>query len=240
MKLLTPSQIKTAKDIDVAREILRNKEYDEAAERSRKNLARAEADFASALAWQKEKWAFEEKEHAKRVIEMTQEIDILEAKRHKALEPIELIQNRADNELREARELLISVKTREDEVEEMKELLENRLDSVGERETNVVMKEAKAESLLKGAQQQQEMVQNQSSHLSQSMLLFSQEKASAEADMQKRKNELFLMERSLIAQKELVEKDRKSLEKWETRLKDREGLLKRNLERISPYKNGKK
>lgn len=234
MKLLSPTQVRDTKALEQKREVLRSAEISKFADETRKKMSLADADFKLMLAGQKDRWAREEQEHLKRVSEMTSEIRVLENQREKALEPIELLKERAEIALKQALGQLEEVKVRECEVDDNQERLEAKLSEVGGRETDVVLAETKIKLGQEGLAQQKESIIVQSIGLSEAISKFRLDKEESDKKIDKRQTELFLAEQSLVAKDEKLKRDREALEVWEKQLKDERGTLERAFARISP------
>lgn len=227
MRLLTPNQTKDLQSEEQVLKILRTQETEEAAKRANMGLARAEADFAATLARNREIWEQEEKEHAKRKKEMAQEVLELEEKRSQALIPVSLLQDKADKKMREAEEFSKELKVREDGIEEIKDILEDRLDEVGEREVAADKREKSLDLRTQGIERQSKMISEGAVNLTQRISDFEVKKAEEERELSERKTALFLRERSVTAKEESQKRTAKSLQDWETQLKDERGTLNR-------------
>lgn len=238
MRLLTQKEVGDAKAAELQRDLLRTTELNEQADQIRVKLSQAEADFSATLARHRTEWAQEEGEHAKRVTEMTKEVESLERRKEIALEPIILKERDADNLLKDARNLLNAARLRETDAIELGETLQDRLDELGEREQNIIANESRARMMVQGAERQQEQVKLQSVNLTEAIKNFASDKIEWERQREEEKSSLIMHKRSLDARKESLERTEEALNAREKRLIDREGVLKRNYERlkISPLK----
>ncbi len=237
MKLMSPTQLKDTKAVELQRDLLRTQELNELADKARKNLANAQADFTKTLSDNRQQWAKDENEHAKRVTEMGKEIETLEARQAKALEPVHLREKEADELLAKAQSLLTEVKQREENAQGLISIFQDKLDNLGAREQDVITSENRARLMLTGAEQQQEHVKTQVASLTKAIADFATEKLAWNDKMGDRSEDLEMQELSLKAKAENLKRTEEALVNWELQLKDREGTLKRNLERLSPYKS---
>ena len=114
MKLLSLKQVNDTRATEVARDILRTQEIQEVADKTRKSLANAQADFSNTLASHKERWAKEEEKYKERKVKMEREIDILEKRKTQALIPISMYQKEADEKMKEAHNFLLEAKKKEE------------------------------------------------------------------------------------------------------------------------------
>lgn len=240
MKLLTPNQANETKANELQRDLLRTQELQEQADKVRKDLASAESDFRGTLAKHREDWSTAEQEHAERIVEMSEEVEALEMRKRKALAPIILREQEATQTLKKAQELLLSVQQREQEVQELTEKLQDQLDEVGAKAQDLMFKDSRLTSMEKGILQQQESAKVQQVALSDAIKDFADEKLEWKRKIDQNAEETTLRELSLNAKQESIDRMETSLKEWEVRLNDREEVLKRNMERLSPYNTEEK
>jgi hypothetical protein len=236
MKLLSPKELNAAKESNKVKEILRVKELEEESDKVRKELANAEADFNSSLARNRNKWANEEQEHTKRVNEREQELKILEEKRLELLVPVDIITKGAKNRLEEANKFLETLREREAKAEELSEILQDKLDEVGEREQDVIKTSQELLIRSQSVDLQSRQVKNSVEDLNASRAEFAQIRKDAETDIQKRKVALFLAEQSVVDREIVIAEKYKDLEIRELQLADRQKTLAiayREMERLS-------
>lgn len=231
MKLFSANELKQKKDLDMTREVLRTQEMQKVADKARKEMSNSEADFKEMLAKNKEKWSQEELEHAQRVKEMEAEVKVLENKKQQALIPIEIYKDSANELMKEAARLIGVAKQHEDENEELKENLEDKLDDVGDREIKVSDRESKVLLREQGSLLQNQQIIEGVKKLSKEMSLFTAKKLKEEKDIEEIKTALFLKERTLVAKEETLNITKKTLEEWEIRLKDQRNVLETELKR---------
>jgi len=234
MKLLTPQAIKDVKSQELSRELLRSKETEEAIKKINQRRIEAETDFNTTLARNRNKWAQEEEEHANRVKEMDAEIRILEERKKQAMIPIQMYKDQADVLLAEAKEALDRAINREQIAEETQDLLENKLDDLGDRELAIDKAERAIKAKQAGILAQQEQVRAGSEKLTERMAEFAAKMAKDEAEIYEKKKDLVLIERSLVAKDEKIKRTIKSIEEEKIRLEDQRRTLERAFKRISP------
>lgn len=159
MKLLTPQANKDLTARDQVRDLMRTQELEKAAAQARKRLADSETDFNTMLANNRSKWAQEELEHTQRLKEMNAEIDALEAKKLNALIPLGILKNGVYDRMQDATVFLSDLRMREERVDELTEMFEEKLDTVGKREQDIMTISTRIESQKEGiALQQQQTV----------------------------------------------------------------------------------
>lgn len=225
MKLLSPQEVREQKTQEIARNILRAKETEEVTRKINQNRAKAEADFSSALAHHRELWAQEEEEHRKRKEEMQSEIDTLEAKKLNALVPINILKVSAEDKMKEATDFLANLRKRENDTEELKERLEDRLDDVAEKETELLDKERKLSLRQQGIERQEENIRLSNNKLTEEMKELLSLKAQAIQNIESRTKEVVLKEQTLNAKEQLIKRNIKSIEEREIQLADERATL---------------
>lgn len=231
LKLLTPQEVKDTVNQETARQALRTKATTEAAQKANMNLAKAEADFASALARHRKEWEQEELEYEKWKADMEAETRRLYDERAKALIPISVEKEKVDNLYKEVGELFTKVKEKEEYVERTQEILEEKLDELGSREADVRAEEERVLSLRKGAEAQQEATKAGSEALTRSLAEFARKTALKEAELADRNNTLTMAELSYTARMEAIKRTIQALEKERLQLADQRATLEREYKR---------
>lgn len=232
MKLLSPSQNKDARQTELTRQLLRAKEVEEIVNSTNLKLAKSEADFNASLARNRTIWAKEEEEHAKRIKEMEEEVAILQAKKDQALIPIEMYKKEADSLMLEAKQVFDHVKNKEIENEQLKEILEEKLSELSDRENSIKEQEQRIITAKEGIKSQQETTALQAEMLSSQIDEFRVKRDSEERELQKRKNELFMAEANFEAKIEKYKRDLDAVRKLEIKLKDERATLDREYARL--------
>jgi len=239
MKLLPPQEVKNLKESQTVKELLRAKEMAEVTDKTRKALAKAEADFNTTLAKNRTAWALEEEAHDKRVREMAQEIRVLEKRRQQALIPIDAVKSEADTFLAEAKKVYAQVTEIREEEENLTEELENKLDLVGQRGQDLDRREAEISNKEYGLRLQTEQMLNQLRAFNAERVELDSKKMKAEQDIDERKTALVLWDRQLVAKEERLNNKEKGLDTLAKQLDDRRATLDRAFARLSPMPEGK-
>lgn len=233
MKLLNPSEVQDLKAQQLARDAMRVRDMSKATDEARKRLANAEADFQQMLAGQQLRWSREQEDYNKEVAERQKELGVLEERRQKALEPVKLVEERARKTLHEAHIGLQGVQKREHELDDLKELLEGKLDAVGAREQDVLTREQKASALEKNLEAQQRISEDNMAFVGRALKDLNARKKLAEQEVIEKQKALFLKERSLEAWSARLTLTQDKLAVWDKQLADQRGTLERELIRIS-------
>lgn len=231
MKLFTNAELKDLKAKEQSREILRTQEMQKVADKARKNMATAEADFKLTLAKFKDQWAEEEKKHAIRIRGMSSEIQTLEDRKKDALIPISVYKKQAEEKMKEAMQFKKQFQHEYNEIEDLRELLEDKLDDVAERNKLVDKFEENLVSREKGIKMQEKSTEQALKELNKQMSSFLVDKEKGERDIKERKKVLFLKERSLLSKQESLKRTEKSLHEWSIKLKDERDTLDRIYQR---------
>lgn len=227
MKLLSPNEVRNTKAAELTKDVIRITEYNKAADLARKNMANAEADFLKMLSGQRERWSAEENEYNKVSSEMQSEIKELKRKRDALNIPIEIEREKAHTLFKEAQEVLDKTKQKEQYVESLTELLEEKLDVVAQRETDVRNEEKRIGLLKSGIEDQKDDIKRQAAWLSENIRNFASEKDNETKRLKEVKDLLFLKERDLIAEEYKLKRKEKALERRDIKLEDDKGILKR-------------
>lgn len=233
MKLLSPSEVRDIKAQETSRDILRTKELNQAAESARKKLADAEADFSKMLAGQQMRWAKEEQEHSKDVAARQRELEVLEARRLKALEPVILLEERANKALLEAQNQVIEAEKRENDATDLYEKLQDSLDDVGQREVDLLKYEKEVLAHDKNLEFQQKAADEQSRFVAERMLNLKTEEAKVKEELGRLRTALTLQEHSLNARAEKLARTETKLAEWEKRLASERDTLDRAFKRLN-------
>ena len=232
MKLLTPLANKEVRQNEDLKKIIRAKELDDVINKKNIELARSEADFNATLARNRAKWALEEEEHAKRLKDMEAELKPLEQRKQQALIPIEVYKQQADVKMLEAEKYLQTLLTREAEIDDLKELLDEKLTEVSDRENQVAMEEKRQKNALLGIETQQEETKKGVQRLSEDMIMFHEKQEREEASLLQRKKEVTLAEISFKAKTDKLKRDIEALNIRELQVKDERETLQREFDRL--------
>ena len=232
MKLLAPNENKDLREKEATLQILRTQELEKAAKEARLKLADSQADFQSTLALNRQKWAEEEDEHRQRVNERKAEIDALEAKRMNAMIPIDILKSSAEEQLKDAEDYAKSVREREEEAESLTELLQDKLDEVGQREQDVSHKEKELEIREVGIENQIQSTVSGVKKLSQDLAEFLAYKELTEKQLKESNQALEETQIKLSNREFELDKLQKSLNEQAIRLQDERGVLGRAFKEV--------
>ena len=225
MKLLSPTQTKTANQEQTVKTILRMQELNKATDKARQEFALAEADFNSMLAKNRQRWALEEEEHFKEVNRRTQELATLESRRANALVPVKFLEEAAAAKLAEANQFYAQVKEKEQRLDILADKLEDKLDEAGKKLTDAEHKAVVLDLREQDIERQAATTLAALKDLNKRMAEFTAYQDSENAKLDARKTELILTERSLIAKHDSQQQLDKELAILGIKLKDeRESL----------------
>lgn len=231
MKLLSPTANKDKQQEEISRKLLRIQEVEEMASIANAKLARAEADFAEALAKSKEKWSLWVEEQQKETKALESEVLALEERKKQALIPISMYKEEVDKTMLEAREILEKAKEKEEQADFLTEKLENKLTEVADRENLVLEAEKRIEVAKQGLQSQQEQTKIGVQRLSEEIVAFHMKQEQEEESLERRKKEVSLAEINLNAKIDKYKRDLEALKTWEKQLRDERGILDREYAR---------
>ena len=141
MKLLLPNENKDLREQENVRQIMRTQELEKAAKEARLKLADSQADFNTMLAQNRQKWALEEEEHQARIKQRNEELQRLEVQKLNMLVPFNILKEGVYADMSDAESFLSQLRIREENVEDLAERLQDKLDEVGSREQNFKQKE---------------------------------------------------------------------------------------------------
>lgn len=238
MKLLSPTAVKDLTSEQLARDVIRAEETGEVIKEMNAAHAKAEADFSATLAAHQARWEEEERQHVQEVATRLAEVEGLEARRKQALEPIEFRDAHSRELFEEAQTVLASARAKEEKCGETQEILESRLDEVGEREITLRVNGERLESRKKGTERQEEATQAGSRRLSEEIQEFYTQRTSQEADLAERRKNLDAREASLVLREKRINDDSEALRLKEISLEDQRMTLQREFNRLKPmHKN---
>ncbi len=219
MKLLIPSQNHQKEEEEVARLILRTTDAQEENKRINQKLAQSVKEFDETMQRQRDEFAAEMRDHQQKILAAKSELESVIDKTKRAMEPIEDIKRRTEQELQDAINKNKELVRRQEEVEEQAEILQDRLDYVGYREQNIKNAEEKNESDRKKIEIQQTYVDQMTERLNTNI-------AKASQDAQKRENELNERAIALQIEKSNIQAREFQLSKMEQSLQQFAGELR--------------
>jgi len=157
VKLLSRVEARSAQETEVRRHAARLVEVAEALKEQQIALNAAEEAFNKRLEEQRASWEAEEEGHRQDIARLKEEVRMLEERRRDALIPVEIERSKADALVKEAAEHLAAARTAMSDAQKLQELLEDRLDEVGQREQDVQGREETVAERERGAAAQAAM-----------------------------------------------------------------------------------
>jgi len=236
MKLLTPKEHTDLRGQELSRELLRTQEIKNLAKREESNLAKAQMEFSQMMAGQQARWAMEEDEHTKRKLEMQREIDKMEQQKLNALVPFDILKVGTDEKMEETATFIAKLRIREENVEDLTERLQDKLDEVGEKEQDLKKLDRKLQFERIGIENQKQTTSDNAKALSEEMKSFAIKRAEEEKDIKERKEALFLQDTNLNALQGRLEAKERELDKFAIRLRDERGVLDRAFQEVERMK----
>ena len=231
MRLLSQQQVKQNKESELAKEALRIAETQKLSKKSREELAKTQAEFYNTLAKNRELWANEAEEHQRIVKEMKKEVEELQKKKEQALIPIKIYKDEVDRKMDVATILMEKAKQQKQENDALEEILEDRLDEVGQREQDVKLKEQKLLSQIQANEQQANFVIQGQKSLNQEIKEFVKQREQAFKDIDKRMTAVLLKEHTLEERMDSLKRTEETLCILAKQLEDRRGILDRREKR---------
>ncbi len=173
MKILTQKEITDKKQSQVERDIIRAKETKEVLEKVTQDLAETEAKFNVALSNQRVRWLKEEEEAMDRLNSIRSEISALERENKDKLVLLDEREKKSYSLLIEAEKALDQAHAKEhaaaqelEKQEDLTDLLQNKLDSLSDRETDVEKREQKVTVRELAVEEERALIKKLSSELS--------------------------------------------------------------------------
>jgi hypothetical protein len=214
--------------------MLRKQELDKASDKSRKELAKTQAEFFTTLANNRDQWAKEEEEHSKRLKEMAKEIKVLEKNKEQAMIPVKMFQEQAKKQIKENAEYLVQLANKEHDLDERRDLVEDKLDELGQREQDIALNEQKQAATRLSLQTQANASIEATKALNGQIADFMARKVVIETDLDKRKTAIILQERTIESKHDSIKRTEEALRTWAKQLQDQRATLERAMKRISP------
>lgn len=173
MKILSPKEVTDRKQAELVKDIARTKDVKETLETMTSNLAEAEAKFNMALANQRIRWSIEEGDHIKRIKDLEENVKVLEAKKKEALIPI-VEREEKSYDLLNAAELTFNEAIKKnnqaekigEDNERTADLLQDKLDGVYEKETELEEREKKVLVREMAVEKERDLIKKLSAELS--------------------------------------------------------------------------
>jgi hypothetical protein len=144
MKLFSPPENDAKKQSEVARDVARIEILREEIVKAQKELGETKAKFDLTMAEQRQFWAKEEQEHLVKIDKLSKEVKVLEERQRVSLFPIAAAERKAYDYLEKSKQTLLDSQLQKEKNEELEELLQDKIDSLTDRETDVTHREEKA------------------------------------------------------------------------------------------------
>lgn len=230
MKLLTVEQSKYQANELLARDIMRANEIKDVLKRYEDRLVKSEKDFEEKLRLQREIWKTDLSAFLVEKDSLSKQVEFLQEKQKQALIPLTMREKNVESMEKELSQQIQVVKKGRQDNEEMKDLLAEKLNRVGEQETDMAQREVTLQIREKGCEDQRKSIALQAKELTLTMTKFQEE-------YEKKTHELSARE-TIVNQKNLaVEEREKSIINTEKDLKKKESSLK---ERYAQLEQSKK
>jgi hypothetical protein len=220
VKVLTPTELRSNKESQTQREIIRTKNVRDALakEEAKLDATRAAADVA--LASLSLRHAEEEVKGQTRIDALNKEIKDLEDKKAVLLIPIHIDEERARIKLEDAEKALSEAKELQQRNEETAEILANKLDDVSEREQDCTTKEQKLAGREQNLKVQETSVSTLSRELSAKWAEYFAEKEAQDAKIAEEKSKIAVAYINIEARRKMQDARELSLNAFETKLND--------------------
>lgn len=225
MKLLTPSATQDTANQQTSSHILRIQELRKLESDFRIKVAKAEEEFNLTLAKNRKVWEDEESSHTERKKEMEREMAELEVKKLELLVPFDILKEGADGRMKDAKGFLEGLRKRESEVEERSELLEDKLDTIGEREESAKQLESALNLKKISLDSYAKSIKEQADRLTSEMTSFYAQKTKDEELIKDKTEALALKENELIAREKIDNERGRELAAREIRVADERRVL---------------
>lgn len=233
MELLPLQVVKDQKAQEQTRDILRVQEIKEALNKINRDFAKAQTDFNAMLFRNRTAWATEEEAHFTRTQEMNAEVRSLEARKAKALEPLTAQKVQAEQIMLNALEANNRVIEKSHQVDETRELLEEKLSEVGEREVDVAKREDQVLIKEQANEVETNIIKNGMIALQQYQKDFKDHMTQEEKGLTDRKIDLQKREINMEAREEKVKRDTEAIEQAKVQIADAQDVIRRERERLN-------
>lgn len=233
MKLLQPKETRGQKAFLEAVNARRTVEMEKATAEVRKRMADAERDFNVMMEGQRKQWEDERKEHVERLRnDGEKEVLELEERRKRALTPIEVLEKRARDTLKEAQFSLSEAVHREKRAEELGELLQDKLDDLSTREQNVAEQEKAMSSMEENIRHRERVSAETAESIRKSAEVFLADKKKQQDAMRDESEKLDERNKELDGREIQLKAQERRLQKQAARLQDERGTLERMIIRM--------
>lgn len=173
MKLMTPTEVKTSREAELKKDIMRTQGVKSALNKVNEQLTDTEARFEVALANQRVRWTKEEVEASDRLMKVLAEIKEKEVERDNLLIPIEAKRKMADDMFKNADKVLAeltdkehTLNQRDEYLAQIEEQLNTKLDEYSEKEQELSDREQRVVIREESAKMERENIRKLSKELS--------------------------------------------------------------------------
>lgn len=240
MKLMSPQETRDSKAAETSLNIARTQEVRKALSEAQRQLREAEAAFDVSLSSQRLQFASMQAEESDKLFALSKEVSALEARRRELLLPIDDIRAKAENALREAAISMRLADERQEELDRMQEIFEERLDQASDTVQKAEEQERKAARKAKGIEAQEEMTRIGSARLSESIRAFISEGEKRDAELSERRLSLDRQGYTLDSRENLLRIAEEDMKGREILLADGRAALGRAWKELENKKNGQR
>jgi len=236
MKLFTPNQTKTYSQKQTSDDVVKIAYLQGTLSRLQAQTNDASAAFSALLAEQRKIYSEEKIRLQDEIRELVSEVKALEARKTSALIPITGLKAQAQAKLVEAEALLKQNQERSIEIEELQQLLAEKLDAVSLREQKVEAEEIKLAHRIEGARAEADTISAGHRRLNQMLADFQKEVSTREPELALREASINQRE---IKHAAAVDEHNKRVAADERSMNDRRAALERGFEELKRLKTKK-
>lgn len=198
----------------------------------RLKLGKAEKDFQDTLVKNIKEWEEGEKEHHIILKERKDEIDALEVKKLNMLVPFTFLKERTFSDMKDAQSFLESLRKREEYVEELTENLQDKLDGVGIKDSDLKRQETQILVKEKTLQDREARIISGEEALSRSIINFNEESQLKRLDREQLMEGVIMREQSIISREESVKRTEEAHKKEFIYLTDQREVLNKAFDEV--------
>jgi hypothetical protein len=158
---------------------------------------------------------------------------VLEAKRAKALEPVEALMKVAQDKEKEGLTMILKNEQWRETLSDTAELLEEKLSDVADRENEVLNRENKASIREDANTVETNLIKRGMAELVRQQNMFESKKLEEEAIIARRKDDLRLQEYNLQAREDKITRDIEAITSARRMIEDARGVIEREYERLN-------
>ena len=227
MHLLEPKQVQDQLRSEEAYRITRIGQLRDQEAKLRKDLIEAEAEFQRTLVKNRTDWEKEYEAHAREVKRMAAETEEAKARLLSFAVPYDILKEGDEGRIKKAKELLSLVQKQKSDNEERAELLQDKLEEVGDRELRVSDREGLVQAKEKHLELRAEKASQVDSNLAKAVADFNAKSEAKRQELKKRENSVEIAEKNIESQLKGIKAKESDFEAKERRLRDERGVLER-------------